>query len=392
MSNSSDEPIHVVLVTTAYPPDMPSGVVCYLPRLAEALVRCGARVTVLTSAPGLGIADPSSTQFEVIRCGGELPRFDSSTERMKPCPYDLLQHAARIVARGGAVETSKTTVFNCQDVFSALPASLLAENADAPLVVTRHINPLATHSAEGWSSAERQNLEYFKATESWMMSRADAVMSVSPGITPDADRNGAPIDIVPPAGLSIKRTGGAAKRRPGMILLPGRLAAVKGSDVAIRALAMLPQEFTLVLTGDSPYKEELVQLVATLRQEHRVVFRGNVSEAEMASLYEEASVVIAPSRREAYGMTVAEALGAGCMVVGSDVGGISRQLTDGVNGLLVPPEDPDGLAAAILRAENDGPLRETCMSGALASWSAMRTWDDAAREALVVYRRALAAH
>jgi len=68
-------------------------------------------------------------------------------------------------------------------------------------------------------------------------------------------------------------------------------------------------------------------------------------------------VVAVPSRREPFGLVVAEALAAGRPVVASRVEGICDMVRNGVEGVLVPPENPSALAAALARLLIDSPLR-----------------------------------
>jgi glycosyltransferase involved in cell wall biosynthesis len=70
-------------------------------------------------------------------------------------------------------------------------------------------------------------------------------------------------------------------------------------------------------------------------------------------------VAVLPSYREAQGLSILEALALSRPVVASKVGGIPEMITDGVNGLLVPPHDPDALAAAIARLLRDHPFADT---------------------------------
>ncbi len=70
-------------------------------------------------------------------------------------------------------------------------------------------------------------------------------------------------------------------------------------------------------------------------------------------------VAVLPSYREAQGLSILEALALSRPVVASNVGGIPEMITDGVNGLLVPPHDADALAAAIVRLLTDHPFADT---------------------------------
>lgn len=71
----------------------------------------------------------------------------------------------------------------------------------------------------------------------------------------------------------------------------------------------------------------------------------------------EASIFVQPSREEALGLALQEAIYLGCAAIGSKVGGIPEVIQEGETGLLVPPEDPDSLADALIRLASDQPLR-----------------------------------
>ena len=76
-----------------------------------------------------------------------------------------------------------------------------------------------------------------------------------------------------------------------------------------------------------------------------------------------------PSRSEGLPRIVIEALCRGRPVVGARTGGIPDIVEDGVNGVLVPPEDPEALADALVRVLSDDELQERLAEGALASAS-----------------------
>ena len=93
------------------------------------------------------------------------------------------------------------------------------------------------------------------------------------------------------------------------------------------------------------------QLRARLRAdglEDRVLLAGEVDESTLAACYDGADAFVLPTFYEGYGMAVAEALAHGLPVVSSATGAIPELLADGA-GLLVPPGDPEALAAALLQ-------------------------------------------
>jgi glycosyltransferase involved in cell wall biosynthesis len=87
----------------------------------------------------------------------------------------------------------------------------------------------------------------------------------------------------------------------------------------------------------------------TIGIERSVVFRGHVPHREVARELASAVIAVGPSRREGQGIAFVEAQAAGTPVIGTNVGGIPEVILDGATGLLVPPENPEALAQAILK-------------------------------------------
>ncbi len=128
-----------------------------------------------------------------------------------------------------------------------------------------------------------------------------------------------------------------------------RLSDVKGQDILIRAIpkiALQIPEVKLMIVGVGKMEKELKDLVAQLKLEDQVGFYPIVNQtAAMLSLFD---IFVMPSRQEGLGLSVLEAQAAGLPVVASKVGGLPSLIEDGVTGLLVPPENPELLAEAIL--------------------------------------------
>jgi glycosyltransferase involved in cell wall biosynthesis len=139
-----------------------------------------------------------------------------------------------------------------------------------------------------------------------------------------------------------------------------RLEPEKGHPTLLEAwpavLRAVPDAY-LRIVGEGSRRDALEALALDLRIAHRVVFTGRRDDvpAVTAAL----DVAVLPSYREAQGLSILEALALSRPVVASNVGGIPEMITDGVNGLLVPPHDPDALAAAIIRLLRDHPFADT---------------------------------
>jgi glycosyltransferase involved in cell wall biosynthesis len=139
-----------------------------------------------------------------------------------------------------------------------------------------------------------------------------------------------------------------------------RLEAEKGHETLIDAwpivLRDVPDAYLLVV-GEGSQREALERRAAAKRVAHRVVFTGRRDDvpAVTAAL----DVAVLPSRREAQGLSILEAMALSRPVVASDVGGIPEMIEDGVTGLLVPHDNPRALADAIVRLLTDHAFADT---------------------------------
>jgi len=200
---------------------------------------------------------------------------------------------------------------------------------------------------------------------------ADLVIAVGRGVADDlVERFGVPPGriVVCPNPVDGERLRALARRPPAawpalpegasVVLGVGRLVRLKGFDVLVRALGRLPEHLDvhLVLVGDGEEGPRLDALAARLRVGERVHRLGSLDNpwAAMAR----ADLVAVPSRTEALPNVIGEAQALGVPVVGADCSpGMREAMEDGSAGILVPPEDPDALADALVRGLEDAALR-----------------------------------
>jgi glycosyltransferase involved in cell wall biosynthesis len=136
------------------------------------------------------------------------------------------------------------------------------------------------------------------------------------------------------------------------VLAMGSLTEKKGYDILLRAFALVRRrvpEAQLTVAGEGPEGPQLTALARSLGIDGAVEFPGLVTGEAKAAVLAAAQVFVSSSRREPFSNATLEAMAAGRAIVATRIGGNPEMVEDEVSGLLVEPEDPEGLAKAILR-------------------------------------------
>lgn len=164
------------------------------------------------------------------------------------------------------------------------------------------------------------------------------------------------------------------------IVYVGRFVEAKGMRELITAFTRLRASrprCRLNLVGDGVMKEELAALVQREGLGDAVRMPGGLPPEQVAEWIAASDVLTLPSWSEGYPNVVVEGAACGRPVVATDVGG-TREILDEHNGILIPPKDPVALEQALARAL-DGAWDHAAIAQRMS-----RTWDDVARETLVV--------
>jgi glycosyltransferase involved in cell wall biosynthesis len=168
----------------------------------------------------------------------------------------------------------------------------------------------------------------------------------------------------------------------------GRLDSTKGLDVVLDALRWIP-EVPVVLDVYGIEQPGSAAYVSRLRglADSRVTFRNPAESSDVSRAMAECDFIIAPSRwLETGPLVVYEAFGAGTPVLGSCRGGIAELVTDGVDGVLIEPNDIRAWANVIAGLAADPDEVARLRDGVRAP----RTMRDAAREMAAHYQSVLA--
>ncbi len=153
----------------------------------------------------------------------------------------------------------------------------------------------------------------------------------------------------------------------------GRLHAVKDLACLFEAVSMLGS-YWLALAGWGPEATKVPMWSRRYGLEDRVVSVGEID--DVAPLLEAFDVFCLTSRGEGTPMALIEAMAAGLPVVAPRVGGIPELVSDGVDGLLIPPGEPNATARAIERAVKDPQLGANAAAAIKSRFSTTRMVDD----------------
>lgn len=177
--------------------------------------------------------------------------------------------------------------------------------------------------------------------------------------------------------------------RGGYVLAVGNLQPRKNLKRLIKAFALIKQkkglQVQLVIAGKAQWQEsEVVEEVDRLGLTQDVCFPGYVSDAELITLYRQASVFVYPSLYEGFGLPVLEAMSCGVPVVTSHCTSIPEVAGDAA--LMVDPMDADALADALCKLLVDSSLQESLRNKGRARAESF-TWENTARKTWEVYKK-----
>ena len=186
--------------------------------------------------------------------------------------------------------------------------------------------------------------------------------------------------------LALNKKSEALARRGPTVLYLGRLSSHKGIDTLIDAMPLvlgrIPEvRFVIAGPGEIP---NLKTQISNLGK--NALFLGEVSEEEKISLMQKASVFVLPSRSEAFGITVIEAMAAGCPVVVSDLPALTEIVEHEKTGLVFPVDEAKALADRILKLLSDHELSQKVSKNAKEKVQEKYNWEKIINRLEKIYR------
>jgi len=318
----------------------------------------GAERVIVEIASALARAEQSVGVLTLSGAEGDHYALPPGTERIA---LDLLGESASLVEglianqerirqiRRRALEFRPDVVVSFVEQMNVKVLAALAWAA-VPVIVSERIDPRRHRVGSMWTLARR--LLYPRAAR--VVVQTESVAHWARGFI-RTDR----VRVIPNFVRDLPGAPAWEERATTELLAVGRLDEQKGFDVLLRAFAasgLAAHGSRLTILGEGPQRPVLERLAADLGLAEAVSMPGVVKEPErwMARC----AVFVLSSRYEGFPNVLLEAMAMGCAVIATDCDSGPREIVDdGVNGVLVPPEDPDALAAALVRLMHDAELR-----------------------------------
>ena len=358
--------LRIGLFTPAWPGTAtPNGIATSVFNLATGLAGLGHRPVILTyTIDGQGPEDIPVAEVRTLpyrlseRIGGLVGRSTA-----------VHRHIAREIAAAASRQTLDAIVMEETNGW----AGYVADLTDLPVLVVLH-GPWLLHQrlhpafgARYHRARLARELQTFRHAAALISPSRDVLRQLEAG----CDLGTAPRHVIPNA-IAVDPDAPLAVDGDGTgTLFIGRFDRHKGGDTVIAAFGQVAAQnprATLtfvgpdmgILTPDGR-RIGLTEAMAALPDgaRERITATGQRERSEIAELRQNHPIAVIASRYENFGYAVLEAMAAGQAIVATRVGGSAEILRDSETALLVPPEDPAALAAAILRLENDAALRQT---------------------------------
>jgi len=390
--NCSPRPLNICLISEELPPETGwGGIGTYTYNLAHGLAQLGHSVHVIARTWGEERMELAGSVNGNASAGGaargevivhRIPIAPPSWRRgtylanlrfpqtREICLWNL--KVARVIDRidrRERLDVIETPEYHAQGLLAsfAQPRIPVVVKLHTPAFLCRQINGGIDFGGSAWDTVLSEQAEH------WLARRARVLTSPSRALAQDVTRHWQisreRVRIVPNPIDEELFAPSMTPKELSTVLYVGRLERRKGVETLIRAWpavrSALPGARARLVgkdhesaPGGGSMKAYLKGLLshATVGDDS-VEFRDAVDRAALPPLYGAATVCVVPSRYENFPYTCLEAMACGAAVVASGVGGIAEMITHDRDGLLVPPDDPVALAAAIVRLLRDPELR-----------------------------------
>ena len=381
--------MRVAMLSWEYPPLVIGGISAHVEGLAQAMVRAGHEVVVLSLHHPEVEDDAMVDGVRVLRARTDLPWIPDGdlVARMASANHHLVQLAARL-------GSWRPDVVHAHDWLVAWAGDTLKTLWDVPLVATIHATergrhgghlppgtPASINAAEWWLTYQAQQViccSKFMAREvvDGFELPSDKVHLVPNGVDPEL--------WAPAAGTS-------PKRGP-LVLAWGRVQYEKGFQVLAGAMGLLRHRvpgIRCVIAGRGSYLPELQMQIDIEGVSDIVQLAGFVPDDELRDLLHRSGCAVIPSLYEPFGIVALEAMASGAPTIVARTGGLAEIVEGTGAGLLFEPGSRDQLADRIATVLTQPRASEGLRAKAQALLTEHYSWDAIAASTLSVYELAI---
>jgi glycosyltransferase involved in cell wall biosynthesis len=370
--------MRILYISHGYPPTL-SGVTLVVEKLAEEMVRRGHSVTVAAASNDRVTHTEHAEGVQIVRLQSRSNPFWSDGALPVVSQAELRQ-----IVR----EADPDIVHSHETALLSLQLLRLGLDHEVPMVATCHYLPRFVSQYVGWDGrldvlAESIVWEYairllnqFDHAVFPSHTQASAFMDRGLTVPTTVISNGVDRDRYQPGRDGVARVEATYRLPIGRrVLFVSRLAKDKRIDVLLRAMLHLRQAGAhLLLVGIGDDEHRLKEITRDLGLEDRVHFLGFVPEQDLPCVYRASDLFAIASECEVQSIPTLQATATGLPVIAVNAAALPELVTNGANGFLVPPDDPDALANAALKILADANL-EAAMG--MASLKISRRHDNA---------------
>lgn len=363
--------LRILRVVSDLYPFVIGGLGIHAHEMSKCQANLGHEVTVFT-CNNLNQNKPNKTNYEIIKCnsGVKIAGNTLSMSLFNKLLKEKKQHD---------IIHAHSHLF-----FSTNMCSLLRKLKSSPLVITNH--GLISQRVPMWI----QNA-YMPTVGKWTFKSADKVICyteeeksqmVELGVEKDrieVINNGIDTDLFIP---------NHDKQKTRQLLWVGRFIPGKGANYLIEAFKIVSdnhEDIKLLMVGDGPLRESIQKQILELNLEDKIDITTSIPNSKIPELYRNSDIFVLPSLEEGVPRTILEAMSCEVPIVCSKL----PQLVDIVSkcGILVPKQDPEALAEAILKVLNDDDLARKYGENGRKRVVNEYSWEDTVKKTIQLYEK-----
>jgi len=389
--------LSVMMLSWEFPPRVIGGISPHVFFLSKSLAQKGVKVYVVTcdfpGAPAHEVIDDVEV-YRVDSYKNPSPDFATWVYLMN---LNMEKEAAALARK----LPDGIDVFHAHDWLVATSGIGLKHVFRKPLLVTMHSTEIGRRDGihtdtekmigetEAWLTYEAWKViccsDYMVSHVRWAFGLPqDKLVMVPNGVEPQVLGDFEKEDLV-----AFRRKWALPEEK--IVLFVGRLVYEKGVHVLVNAVPRVLEKVNakFIIVGSGYMKEQVLNIVRSMKMEHKVLFAGFTDDETLLRLQRCADVSVVPSLFEPFGIVALEAMAARSPVVVSDTGGLSEIVDHDWTGVKVYPNNPESLAWGIVKVLTDENYKKNLVENAYRKILEKYDWEKIAQQTKKIYEGVL---